>query len=718
MKKIITCLFVIGFLFSNTPQVFAVDPDTTAPVITLNGASTISIEIGGTYTDQGATALDDIDGDISGTILVVNPVDTNTIGTYTVTYNVSDTALNPALEVVRTVNVIAIPEETLLIRNGSTVIFDGVVSLGASGAVTITDNLGGTHTVNSRSVLGFLYSASLMPSSNFTLSDIQYFSSFGSLYLKCLTETGGTPACDNWQFVVDNVTPWTSMDATILTGGEHVSLYFGTPHQVIFDTTTINPGGSFMATAQNYNYLDNTWSALTGVTIGATQPNPSDPWNPNVIASSIVDSNGQATFTLTELGTYNVGIAEDYYFPTYPVNVVPVSGGGSGGGGSSPVFSIPNAISYLTNTQSPDGSFFGADLYGDWVALALGATNTTGTIRTKLLSYFNSHNEIYSVVTDNERHAMALLALGQNPYSFGGKNFVGPIISAFDGTQIGDASLVNDDIFGIIVLSKTGYIASDEIISKTVQYILSKQNVNGSWENSVDMTGAGIQALANFSGVSGVSSAITNAVNYLKSNQTASGGWSNISSSAWATGAMNAVGENWTNGGKSPNDYFNNNQESDGGVKPSSDTAENRAWATSYAIPAVLGKSWSSILVGVSKPANSGSGTNTETKTEEKKPDTEKKIEEEKKVEEPNPEEKMIEEVIVSKPELQVVEKAVVSGVQSQNTDEKEIENLDLLASAIGASTNSDNSNSKTIPIILFSASGMIVLFVIARKFI
>jgi hypothetical protein len=48
------------------------------------------VEVGSVYTDAGATALDTVDGDRTANIITVNPVNTNVLGTYTVTYNVSD----------------------------------------------------------------------------------------------------------------------------------------------------------------------------------------------------------------------------------------------------------------------------------------------------------------------------------------------------------------------------------------------------------------------------------------------------------------------------------------------------------------------------------------------------------------------------------------------------------------------------------------------------
>lgn len=79
--------------------------DTTAPVITLVGEAVVTVNVGDTYTDAGATVTDNVDGDITSRIVVVNSVNTSAAGTYTVTYNVSDAAGNAATEVIRTVKV-------------------------------------------------------------------------------------------------------------------------------------------------------------------------------------------------------------------------------------------------------------------------------------------------------------------------------------------------------------------------------------------------------------------------------------------------------------------------------------------------------------------------------------------------------------------------------------------------------------------------------------
>ena len=60
----------------------------TVPTLTLNGASTTTLCIGGTYTDAGATAVDAYGDNID--VVVTGTVDVNTYGSYTVTYTATD----------------------------------------------------------------------------------------------------------------------------------------------------------------------------------------------------------------------------------------------------------------------------------------------------------------------------------------------------------------------------------------------------------------------------------------------------------------------------------------------------------------------------------------------------------------------------------------------------------------------------------------------------
>ncbi len=81
--------------------------DTKAPVISLNGATPVSITVGGSYTELGAIATDIVDGVFAAT--ASGTVNTTTIGSYTISYNATDAVGNAATTVVRTVNVVAAP---------------------------------------------------------------------------------------------------------------------------------------------------------------------------------------------------------------------------------------------------------------------------------------------------------------------------------------------------------------------------------------------------------------------------------------------------------------------------------------------------------------------------------------------------------------------------------------------------------------------------------
>lgn len=79
--------------------------DNEAPIITLNGDNPMTVKQGDPYQEHGAAAVDDVDGDLTDQIEISGDVDTNTIGTYTVTYTVSDSVGNIATAE-RTVHVV------------------------------------------------------------------------------------------------------------------------------------------------------------------------------------------------------------------------------------------------------------------------------------------------------------------------------------------------------------------------------------------------------------------------------------------------------------------------------------------------------------------------------------------------------------------------------------------------------------------------------------
>ena len=186
---------------------------------------------------------------------------------------------------------------------------------------------------------------------------------------------------------------------------------------------------------------------------------------------------------------------------------------------------------------------------------------------------------------------MALQALGIDPYQGTKTNYIAQILKEFDGEQFGDANLVNDDIFALMVLSKAGYHPWDEVIQKTAIFILSWQKENGSWD-SVDLTAAAVQALklANTG-----EEALLKARAYLLGKQEQPESFGNVYATSWALQALAALKEPFNAS------LLASYQALDGGSQEG-ESIENRIWATSYAIPAALGKDWGKVLVAFAKP--------------------------------------------------------------------------------------------------------------------
>src|ERR1039458_8107735 len=106
-RVVVNNVFGSATNFATVPGVV----DVALPVMALNGQNPVNILLNSTYVDAGATAYDICAGD-SLTVSSNNPVDTTTIGTYTVTYTAT-TANNNTGTLTRTVNVTAIPNLAL-----------------------------------------------------------------------------------------------------------------------------------------------------------------------------------------------------------------------------------------------------------------------------------------------------------------------------------------------------------------------------------------------------------------------------------------------------------------------------------------------------------------------------------------------------------------------------------------------------------------------------
>lgn len=128
------------------------------------------------------------------------------------------------------------------------------------------------------------------------------------------------------------------------------------------------------------------------------------------------------------------------------------------------------------------------------------------------------------VITDNERIALALTAIGKDPANVGGKNLL-TALQDRNIMQVTDTSDtdINGLVFGLLALNSRNYTPDTSWLA---QAILGQQNADGSWSakadtkpvGDVDMTAMALQALAPYykdGGNETVNTAVEKALNWL-----------------------------------------------------------------------------------------------------------------------------------------------------------------------------------------------------------
>ena len=87
--------------------------DNIPPVISLKGSRNITVKVNGNYEEDGYTASDNLDGDITNKVKVSRNVNFSKVGTYSIIYEVEDSSNNKTT-ISRTINVIENVEITYI----------------------------------------------------------------------------------------------------------------------------------------------------------------------------------------------------------------------------------------------------------------------------------------------------------------------------------------------------------------------------------------------------------------------------------------------------------------------------------------------------------------------------------------------------------------------------------------------------------------------------
>lgn len=271
-----------------------------------------------------------------------------------------------------------------------------------------------------------------------------------------------------------------------------------------------------------------------------------------------------------------------------------------------------DANAYVSAAQAEDAALRGANWFRanqeasgslgtDWAMTALAAADVNAAdVRTSLAD--PSAQDFYldewqaegpgGGGTDAERGILSGVSGGLQPSRLSTdsdatkSNLVARIAELFDGTQIGEPGLLNDDIFGVLALHQAG--APQVMLQRIVDYLRTKQLADGGWSwNSspsatadTDMTGSVVAAFC-AAGVGPGDPDLGQALALLHSLQDpATGGFIappesfgigvNTDTTAWVTSGLiqcgiDPQGPEWTTAqGKTPLDYLVSLQRPDG----------------------------------------------------------------------------------------------------------------------------------------------------------
>lgn len=196
-----------------------------------------------------------------------------------------------------------------------------------------------------------------------------------------------------------------------------------------------------------------------------------------------------------------------------------------------------------------------------------------------------------SIATDYEKRILAITAIGSDPQTISSENFVSKLENMFDGTQIGDPNLLNDDIFGVLALVSAGI--ADNTVSQSRQFILSHQNSDHGWGYGVGVGSDSNTTAMAVAALVATGSAPNSAIGYLSQSQATSGGFgfapgqaADGASTAWVISGLISAGQNVPTEAKT---FLENLQLPDGSFKWRASDNSGSALVTAYAVIALSG---------------------------------------------------------------------------------------------------------------------------------
>lgn len=315
------------------------------------------------------------------------------------------------------------------------------------------------------------------------------------------------------------------------------------------------------------------------------------------------------------------------------------------------VAATDDAAGYLADNQNTDGGIAGFGGETDWTVVAITAKgqdpaefdSNSGNSTVDYMK--NNMTPDSASATDVERRIIAIDAAGEDTKNFDGIDYNAKLATYHNNDQIGDMTLLNDDIFGVIAISATDDDSLLAMAQDGYDYFLAHQKPDGGFSYTTttcdffcgsDSNDTAAAIIAIYAGEdmnlthADLQEIKDKAVAYLLSTQKPDGGFgydvispADGSSTSWALMALNVIGDSVLSQALSARNWLLANQNPDGGFSfgaygiTSSDT-----YTTAHAIIALQGTTWllnPAPITGTATPAptsNESDSEETKTKSE------------------------------------------------------------------------------------------------------
>ncbi len=203
---------------------------------------------------------------------------------------------------------------------------------------------------------------------------------------------------------------------------------------------------------------------------------------------------------------------------------------------------VDNGLGYLNSQQSPAGDIAGSPSINAWAAMAYAAA---GPNNQSLLSYLQANPPAAGAdAIVWERNILAITSAGQNPYSYGGTDYVA-------GLKAKQPS----DFLEAMALLAARTPKTDQDLTSAIAYIVSHQNADGGFSGSAgsdtEDTALAVMSLeaAQQAGLTVGATVLAKAKDYMLGTQSQNGGFPydsgnpNVTSTSFVLMALTTLGE-------------------------------------------------------------------------------------------------------------------------------------------------------------------------------